>query len=300
MNRPATPGPAIRGQRAGPIAGPDALASLAEFVARHPRLFVLTGAGCSTPSGIPDYRDHQGRWKGAAPIQHARFMRSPEARRRYWARSLLGWPRIGAARPNPAHRALAALEAAGRIHQLVTQNVDGLHQKAGSRRVIDLHGRLDLVDCQRCGRRERRERFQLRLRAANPGFESGAGALRPDGDVQLPGSAAERFRVPDCPSCGGILKPHVVFFGGRVPPIRVERAMTRLDSADALLAVGTSLVVYSGYRFARRAAELGLPMAAINLGVTRADPLLDIKLNAACDQALPAILAQVLKGLETD
>jgi NAD-dependent SIR2 family protein deacetylase len=217
-------------------------------------------------------------------------MRDLGARRRYWARSLFGWPRIANALPNAAHHALAGLEAVGRVHQLITQNVDGLHQKAGSRRVIDLHGRLDLVDCQDCGRREHRDRIQQRLLAANPGFESDPGTARPDGDVQIPAEAATHFQVPDCPSCGGILKPHVVFFGGRVPPVRVERALARLDSADALLAIGTSLVVYSGYRYVRRARELGLPVAAINLGATRADPLLDLKLSARCDQVLPEIL----------
>lgn len=293
MKRHLTPG-STRGRRGAETGEATELVALTGFIARHRRLFVLTGAGCSTPSGIPDYRDAEGRWKGAAPIEHARFMRDPGARRRYWARSLLGWPKIGNALPNAAHHALAGLEAAGRVHQLVTQNVDGLHQKAGSRRVIDLHGRLDLVDCQDCGRREHRDRFQQRLLAANPGFESGPGAMRPDGDVQIPAGTAADFRVPGCPGCGGILKPHVVFFGGRVPPVRVERALARLDSADALLTVGTSLVVYSGYRFVRRAKERGIPVAAINLGATRADALLDLKLRADCDQSLPEILARVL------
>ena len=158
---------------------------LARFVERHSRLFVLTGAGCSVASGIPDYRDADGHWKGATPIHHDRFMADPRTRRRYWGRSLLGWPGIADAQPNAAHLALAGLEAEGRVHQLVTQNVDGLHQKAGSRRVIDLHGRLDQVDCQECGRREHRARFQRRLLSANPAFRPQAQATRPDGDVQL-------------------------------------------------------------------------------------------------------------------
>lgn len=274
------------------------LTALAEFVIRNPRLFVLTGAGCSVPSGIPDYRDRDGRWKGAAPIQHARFMRETRARQHYWARSLVGWPKVEAAEPNAAHRALTGLEVAGRVHQLVTQNVDGLHQKSGSRRVIDLHGRLDLVDCQSCGWREARSGFQQRLLTANPEFDFVAGPDRPDGDVRLRSGSTRRFRVPDCPSCGGIVKPHVVFFGGNVPRARVERAMARLASADGLLAVGTSLAVYSGYRFVRRAVECGLPVAAVNLGKTRADRDLRVKLTARCDLALPKLLARLEPGLD--
>ena len=258
---------------------------------------MLTGAGVSAPSGIPDYRDADGRWKGAAPIQHARFMTAAAARQRYWARSLAGWPRFTRSSPNAAHHALAALEALGRIHQLVTQNVDGLHQAAGSRRVIDLHGRLDRVDCQACGWREARAAFQERLLALNPGLDEDApGIPRPDGDIHLDDGRVHRFRVPDCPACGGIVKPAVVFFGGTVPRPRVERAMAALGAADALLAVGTSLMVYSGYRFVRRARELGLPAAAVNLGTTRADPELDLKVTAPCDRILPALAARLGPG----
>jgi len=269
----------------------SALAALHAFVTAHPRLFVLTGAGCSTASGIPDYRDADGQWKGAEPIQHARFMGAQRARQRYWARSLAGWPHVARARPSAAHDALAALEGLGRVGQLVTQNVDGLHQRAGSRRVIDLHGRLDRVDCQSCAWQEPRGHFQQRLLDLNPGLEPhAAGALRPDGDVPVPPDLAAALGVPACPDCGGIVKPNVVFFGGSVPRPRVERAMARLEAADAVLAVGTSLMVYSGYRFVRRARELGLPVAALNLGRTRADDDLALKVRAPCHTLLPALV----------
>lgn len=269
----------------------SALEALHAFVTAHPRLFVLTGAGCSTASGIPDYRDAEGRWKGAEPIQHARFMGEPRARQRYWARSLVGWPHVARARPSAAHHALATLEARGRVGQLVTQNVDGLHQGAGSRRVIDLHGRLDRVDCQSCAWQESRGDYQRRLLDLNPGLEPhAAGALRPDGDVPVPPHLADGLRVPACPQCGGIVKPNVVFFGGSVPRGRVDRAMARLEAADAVLTVGTSLMVYSGYRFVRRARERGLAVAALNLGRTRADDDLALKVEAPCQTLLPALL----------
>src|SRR5262245_40111043 len=193
----------------------EARAPLRDFLDRHGRLFVLTGAGCSAPSGIPDYRDAAGAWKHRRPMTFAEFTGSVAARRRYWAGSLRGWPRVRDARPNAAHRALAQLESRGRVVRLVTQNVDGLHQRAGSRRVVDLHGRLDTVECLACGARVARDDVQALLLAWNPRFRA-AGEARPDGDASVPEPLAD-FRIPDCRECGGTLKPHVVFFGESVP-----------------------------------------------------------------------------------
>ena len=269
---------------------PDALA---DFVERHPRLFVLTGAGCSTDSGIPDYRDRNGDWKRRQPVRYQEFMASERTRRRYWARSLLGWPAFARARPNAAHAALARLEAAGFIHQLVTQNVDGLHQQAGSRRVIDLHGRLDIVLCLACGTRGARAEMQSTLARDNPAFVALAAAVGPDGDADLEDADFSGFRVPGCLNCGGMLKPAVVFFGETVPKPRVERARQRLAEADALLVVGSSLMVFSGYRFCRLAAARGQPIAALNLGRTRADAELTLKLEQNCETALVALLERL-------
>jgi NAD-dependent SIR2 family protein deacetylase len=292
---------AMRGAvRPGSTTTPQATA-LADFVRSHAPLFVLTGAGCSTDSGIPDYRDRDGRWKRAEPIRYQRFVRDPAARQRYWARSFVGWPRVAAARPNTTHRALAALEALGFVVQLVTQNVDGLHQRGGARRVLDLHGRLDVVDCLDCGLRLPRERVQALLAAHNPGCVPVAPERSaPDGDVLLADAVQAGFRVPDCPHCGGMLKPAVVFFGENVPRPRVAHAMAQLERARGLLVVGSSLTVFSGYRFCRRAAELDLPVALLNHGRTRADDLARLKLDAACAPVLTAALrslgAPVLPG----
>lgn len=272
-----------------PARAGDEVDALAAFVRRHPRLLVLTGAGCSTGSGIPEYRDHDGGWKSRPPVRYADFVSSAEARRRYWARSVLGWQRVSAAEPCDAHRALAALERAGHVRALVTQNVDALHLRAGSRRVIDLHGRLSEVECLGCGAQVSRADVQSLLLAWNAPFvqelRRAAPAPRPDGDAQLEADFGA-FRVPDCPACGGILKPAVVFFGENVPRARVEAALRSLAEADALLVVGSSLMVFSGYRFCLAAREAGQPIAAVNLGRTRADHLLDLKIAADCGGAL--------------
>lgn len=265
--------------------------ALFEFVACHPRLFVLTGAGCSTDSGIPDYRDAEGEWKRATrPVMYADFVAHEPTRKRYWARSLVGFRRMGAAQPNAAHHALAALERAGRVTQLVTQNVDGLHQAAGSVDVVDLHGRIDAVRCLACNRRTAREALQRELILRNPSFAALDAVEAPDGDADLDRIPFDTFDVPGCDACGGLLKPDVVFFGEGVPPARVERAMAALDAADAMLVVGSSLMVYSGYRFAKAMAEAGRPIAAVNLGRTRADHLLALKVAAPCADVL-ALLA---------
>jgi NAD-dependent SIR2 family protein deacetylase len=264
--------------------------ALSEFLERHARLFVLTGAGCSTESGIPDYRDADGAWKRGRPIMLNDFLAHEHARKRYWARSLVGWPRMGAARPNDAHRALAVLEARGQVEQLVTQNVDGLHQAAGSRNVIELHGRIDVVRCIACERRISRATVQRELVARNPGFAALEAAYAPDGDAVLEGIDFAAFEVPECDACGGLLKPDVVFFGETVPAERVQRAFAALARADAMLVVGSSLMVYSGYRFAKAMAEMGKPIAAVNLGTTRADALLTLKVAERCSDALAFLL----------
>ena len=260
--------------------------ALLEFVARHPKLLVLTGAGVSTASGIPDYRDSEGAWKVSPPVEFGPFLSEPGVRQRYWARSMLGWPFFSRAQPNDAHRALARLEEQGRIELLVTQNVDGLHAAAGSRNVIDLHGRLDVVRCMDCAHRLPRADQQRELVVRNPGWEATATRVRPDGDVDLAGADYTQFDVPECPVCHGILKPDVVFFGEAVPRERVAAAFAGVQSADALLVIGSSLMVYSGYRFAEAAAAAGKPIAAVNMGRTRADHLLAVKLQADCAQVL--------------
>ncbi len=274
-------------------AGPSPEAAdeaLAAFIARHPRLFVLTGAGCSTESGIPDYRDASGEWKRAQPITLQQFVGNEQRRKRYWARSLVGFRRLRTARPNDAHRSLASLERRGGIAQLVTQNVDGLHQAAGSRRVIDLHGRIDVVRCLRCDRRTPRDEMQVALTGRNAGFATLDALDAPDGDADLEGIAFDAFDVPACEVCAGLLKPDVVFFGEGVPGDRVRQAMAALEAADAMLIVGSSLMVYSGYRFVTAMAEAGKPIAAINLGRTRADDLLTLKIMDRCTNALSFLL----------
>jgi NAD-dependent SIR2 family protein deacetylase len=266
--------------------------ALEQFIDRHAKLFVLTGAGCSTGSGIPDYRDADGAWKRGRPIMLQDFVGSERSRQRYWARSLVGFRRMRAAQPNEAHRALAALESHGRITQLVTQNVDALHQAAGSRGVIDLHGRIDVVRCLGCERRIPRELVQAELIERNPDFASLDALEAPDGDAALDGIDFSHFEVPACGACGGLLKPDVVFFGERVPPQRVQRAFAALDEADAMLVVGSSLMVYSGFRFVQTAANAGKPIAAVNLGTTRADELLTLKVTERCADALAFLLAR--------
>lgn len=267
----------------------EQIQELAAFVIRHHPLFVLTGAGCSTGSGIPDYRDREGRWKHSQPVLFQDFMKSPAVRRRYWARSMAGWPAFSRARPNGVHRALTVLEKAGFIHQLVTQNVDGLHCQAGSRDVIDLHGRLDSVICMDCGQRARRSDFQQRLHTLNPHALQATSRPAPDGDAHLEPEAADAFRIPSCTACEGILKPAVVFFGEAVPKDRIKRSMEKLTESGGVLVVGSSLMVFSGYRYCRAAAELKIPIAAVNLGKTRADPLIQLKLQAECSEVLQAL-----------
>jgi NAD-dependent SIR2 family protein deacetylase len=259
------------------------------FMQTHPRLFVLTGAGISTGSGIPDYRNENGDWKRPAPVQYQDFVRQPRTRQRYWARSLVGWPWFARAEPNLCHQTLSDWESLGLITRLVTQNVDRLHQAAGSRRVIDLHGRLDRVICLDCQNRFARTSFQQTLIELNPDYAALSAEFAPDGDAYLEHTDFGAFLVPECPHCDGILKPDVVFFGETVPRTRVNSAVEALLQADALLVIGSSLMVYSGYRFCRLAAEHGLPIAAITPGRTRADDLLTLKISQRFEDTIPAL-----------
>lgn len=260
---------------------------------RGRRIAVLTGAGVSTESGIPDYRGPETRRRARNPIRFTDYMKDDLLRARYWARSLLGWERFSTAEPNPAHRALAALEHAGRTTGLVTQNVDRLHQAAGSRDVVELHGALAEVRCLDCGALEPRHELQHRLVVLNPEVLAHAAELAPDGDAELDASRAllARFRVPRCLRCDGTLKPNVVFFGENVPRAIVEAAYARVASSEALLVVGTSLAVFSGYRFVRLAAERGIPVAIVNLGPTRGDPHATVRVSARAGEVLPALVA---------
>src|SRR6478609_7330607 len=247
------------------------LTELAELLSAG-NAVVLSGAGVSTDSGIPAYRDEEGRWKQSAPMQFRDFTSSVLSRQRYWARSMVGWERMARAQPNRAHRALAELEQRGALRLLITQNVDGLHSAAGSRQVVDLHGRLDRVICLDCAQVSPRAELQAQLAAKNPEFFGQSYTARADGDVELAVDYA-RFELVPCASCGGTLKPDVVFFGENVPAARFQVAMAALEAARALLIVGSSLMVFSGYRFARAAARLGIPIAIVNQGKTRADEL---------------------------
>ena len=275
---------------------------LDQFLDNARRLVVLTGAGCSTDSGIPDYRSPGGAWTRHKPILYSAFVRSEEVRRFYWARSYRGWPRFAAARPNRAHHALVALERSGRVHGLITQNVDDLHQEAGSRDVVQLHGRNRLVVCLQCGGEFLREEMQARLAADNAEWIAAAQWNRlsgeeadfaPDGDADVAPEIVGGFRVPDCIRCGGVLKPAVVFFGESVPSQKVEHSMWRVDECDALLVVGSSLTVWSGFRFAKRAHERGVPIAIVNIGPTRADDLASLKIEANCGEVLSSVVSEV-------
>lgn len=260
---------------------------------RGRRIVALTGAGCSTESGIPDYRGPTAapRDPRRTPMQYRSFVDDPAARARYWARSHVGWRRIAGARPNAAHFALAALERAGHLVGTVTQNVDGLHQAAGSARLIELHGALRRVVCLGCGAHEDRAAVQDRITRLNgppPAVDGQADAeLRPDGDAAV--DPADGFVVPTCLQCGGVLKPDVVFFGENVPRATVDAAYAWLAEADAVLVVGSSLTVFSGYRFVLRAAERGLPVGIVNLGQTRGDAIAAVRVDAAAGAALQAL-----------
>jgi NAD-dependent SIR2 family protein deacetylase len=269
-----------------------ALTPIADLV-RGGGVLVLTGAGISTESGIPDYRGPSGALRRHTPMTYQTFLRDPLGRQRYWARSHLGWRAMAGARPNAGHAAVATLQASGLVTGLITQNVDGLHQAAGAQDVVELHGGLDRVICLGCNETSARADIADRLVAANPQFAARTATLHPDGDAELPDSELDSFRMIGCPACGqGPLKPDVVFFGESVPKDRVEDCFRLVDAANSLLVLGSSLTVYSGYRFAVRAARGGIPVAIVNQGPTRGDHLATIKLEAP--------LGPVLSELVTD
>lgn len=265
---------------------------LTAHFARGP-VVVLTGAGVSTDSGVPGYRDETGAWMGAAPMQFQDFERSPEARQRYWARSFAGFARMAGATPNPAHLALASLERAGHVRLLVTQNVDGLHQRAGSRQVLDLHGALSRVVCIQCAHSMTRRALQARLSELNPEWSATDGLIRPDGDVELGDYDYHRFVIAECPQCAGPLKPDVVFFGERVPPERHAQANAAIAEAALLLVVGSSLMVNSGYRLVRTAEQHDVPIVVINRGQTRADAVAELKLEGNAGALLSELVARL-------
>lgn len=258
---------------------------------REARVVALTGAGCSTESGIPDYRGPNTLPRVRASIQHREFVDQPAYRQRYWARSVLGWPRFATAEPNAGHRALAALGEAGVLAGMITQNVDSLHTKAGSRDVVELHGALARVKCLRCEAISPRDELQSRLEAANPGWDQRArsAAVAPDGDADLPDALVEGFQLVPCEACGGVLMPDVVFFGGSVPRPTLDAAWAAFERAELLLVVGSSLTVFSGYRFVRRAEEHGVPVAILNHGPTRGDPHATLLVDAPAGAALTRI-----------
>ena len=271
---------------------------LRQWIARHRRVFALTGAGCSTASGIPDYRDEHGEWKRRAPVMIQAFRTQEAVYRRYWARAYAGWPRFTAAGPNAAHHAFAAWESAGTLLQLVTQNVDGLHARAGSGAVIDLHGRLDAVACLGCGARSSRSTLQTSMATANPHWTAET-LTAPDGDADIAECLIESFVPPRCSRCGGLLKPDVVFFGENVPRDRYAQAREALLQADALLVAGSSLMVYSGFRFVALAHEVGLPIAIVNRGRTRGDDLAELKITADIGSTLTGALRAVTSAEPT-
>ncbi len=264
--------------------------SLADFLATSQSLTVLSGAGVSTASGIPDYRDRNGNWKHANPIQYQDFVNKPGFRKRYWTRSYIGWQRFSSARPNAAHYALAELEATGRVDTLITQNVDRLHSAAGSRRVIDLHGDLGKVLCVSCKQTRARAEFQSELQDANPGWHAEVFRYKPDGDADIADDNHHDFVVPNCFVCGGIIKPDIVMFGESVPKKRVDEATNAVNRADALLVVGSSLMLFSGFRFARQASEQQKPIAIVNNGRTRADEIAELKVEGDCADTLLAVV----------
>ncbi len=267
----------------------DNIDALLAFASRHPRMLVLTGAGCSTEAGIPDYRDVNGEWKRVAPMRFQLFVGDALARKRYWARSMVGWRTMAQARPTTAHHALVRLESAGMVRLLVTQNVDGLHGAAGSSNVVDLHGRIDTVCCLGCGQRSPRQAMQLALLQRNPQWAERDALVAPDGDADLEVQDFASFDVPECSACGGMLKPDVVFFGENVPRERVVAVRAALEESDALLVAGSSLMVYSGYRFVEDAIAAGKPVVVVNRGRTRADAVLTLKIEQDVGAALAAL-----------
>lgn len=262
---------------------------LTAFLSASDRVVCLTGAGCSLASGIPTYRTENGDWQGRNPINHQDFLDAFETRQRYWARSFMGWPLMSNAQPNPAHRALTALVSLGKIKTLITQNVDSLHEQAGLTAVQHLHGDLTQVTCLVCGASEPRTQLQIRLADLNTHLEL-EGEIKPDGDAEISPEVIQQFKIAHCLLCGGTLKPNVVFFGGRVNPALVQGIYRSIEEADALWVIGSSLKLFSGYRFCRHALAFGKPIALLNPGWTRADPIATLKIVQPAEIILPAVL----------
>jgi len=274
----------------------DDLQHLQDFLADKRNLVVLSGAGISVGSGIPTYRDKAGNWKRSNPIQHQDFMSRKSARQRYWLRSYSGWPAVASAVPSPSHRAIAELERRKIVKMVVTQNVDRLHQHAGSRNVIDLHGRLDEVICMCCQKVIPRHDLQSKLTLLNPSF-SQQGEIAPDGDAEVAEDSVPFVAVPPCENCGGILKPNVVFFGDNVNKSIVQRVYDGIDDSDGMLIVGTSLKVFSGYRFCRYAAQQRKPIASINPGLSRGDKLIQTIVRSDSDDVLTPVLKNIISSV---
>jgi NAD-dependent SIR2 family protein deacetylase len=278
---------------AADLNGSAAVAALAELLAGAGVVVVLSGAGLSTESGIPDYRGPTGALRRHAPMSYLSFISDEQARHRYWARSYVGWRQISRARPNAGHRAVARLQAAGALRGIVTQNVDGLHQAAGARDVIELHGGLDRTVCLTCGDRASRASIDSALQEANPAFDARVRVVNPDGDVELSDADLDRFVMVTCAVCRqGPLKPDVVFFGETVPRARVERCYQLVEQAKGLLVLGSSLAVMSGYRFVVRAVKRQIPVAVVNQGSTRADACASIRVDAPLGAVLPTLAAE--------
>lgn len=271
----------------------DELETALAFLAQKPRIAVLTGAGISAGCGIPTYRDTAGIWQRSQPIQHQDFLSSSSARSRYWQRSYAGWPAVADALPSASHRALVALQRQGRLSCLVTQNVDGLHQRAGHADVVDLHGRLDEVVCLDCMALSSRAALQARLEALNPALMA-VGRIAPDGDADV--ELVASFEIPVCERCGGTLKPNVVFFGGSVDKRKVDRVYQAIRASDILVVIGSSLQVFSGYRFCRFAKEQQIPMMSINPGASRADDIFDLRLKVTADELVPQLADRLLRN----
>lgn len=268
----------------------DEMEKLAAFIDQSRRILVLTGAGISTESGIPDYRSEGvGLYATSSkrPMQHKTFTDSRKARQSYWARNFVGWPRWSSFQPNICHRTLAKWESAGKISHLVTQNVDQLHYKAGSRSVTELHGTNSLVTCLNCTFQLPRMAMQRLMEDLNPNMVHRSADIRPDGDVELTPEEVANFRVPACPKCEGVLKPYVVFFGDNVPRTRVEQVRKKLSESDAMLVVGSSLQVFSSFRFINDAVEKKIPIAILNIGPTRGDKHASFKMEAKAGDVLP-------------
>ncbi|GAB0093770.1 NAD-dependent protein deacylase [Sergentomyia squamirostris] len=277
-----------------PVAQSD-IARLEDFLRDKSQILVLTGAGISTESGIPDYRSEGvGLYArtNTRPIQHPDFVKYENVRKRYWARNFVGWPRFSSIEPNAIHHSLARFERQGRILGLVTQNVDCLHTKAGSKKIIEIHGNGYIVICLSCDYSIPRHDFQDILNTMNPSMAvTIPDMLRPDGDVDIPQEAIDSFRVPSCPQCGGSLKPRIVFFGDNVPMKSIEDIVRWNCESDGLLVLGSSLLVFSGYRLVLQTKELGLPVAIVNIGPTRADHLADLRISGKCGDIIPRLFS---------